>query len=122
MALGDDGYDWETPERLMIRRIGNRNWVYTGTRPDGKIKIGYSKAPDRRIKNLRREHPGSELIACELGGRECERRLLDSVAEHRVEGEWFHPHDDVMALVRRMSERLWKACRIVEKCDTGEWA
>lgn len=109
----------EAPEcmtRVTIRTFKQeqavRSWVYAARGRGGLIKIGFSKAPDRRMRTLRLEHPDTELIVYAPGGRVRERRLHDRLQAHRVDGEWFRPHPEVMDVVGVMAEKLWEMCAL----------
>lgn len=68
----------------------------------GRIKIGYSPYPLRRIKHLQ-QFSGPDLITLAIieGERTLESMLHNIVQAHRVHGEWFDPTPEVLDIVRR---------------------
>ncbi len=40
------------------------------------------------------------LLAFIAGTRDDERKLHIKLAAHRIRGEWFHPHQDVLGALR----------------------
>lgn len=76
------------------------SFVYFAQDEDGLIKIGTSEMPLRRVKQLRLlRKQRIELLGCLKGGFEEEHALHLRFAAHRVAGEWFKPHSDVLSLV-----------------------
>lgn len=69
--------------------------VYFMRRHDGMIKIGWSKNPAKRMKDLQTGAGALEIIHTEPGGRIRERRLHDRFASDRVAGEWFTESDAI---------------------------
>lgn len=80
-------------------------FVYFVRRQDGRIKIGYTKDPQRRIENIRTAlrssgHPGgAAILALVHGGRAVERYLHDAFRADHVGGEWFRPSSSIYALI-----------------------
>lgn len=72
--------------------------------PGGRIKIGYSPYPERRIAYIQR-YNGQELITLAVieGSRGLEHALHQLLADHRAHGEWFEPAPAVLDVVRRAS-------------------
>ena len=58
----------------------------------GRVKIGYSGSPKRRLAVVGAKVPGV-LVGWLNGGDLVESVLHEKFAEHRIEGEWF---DDVI--------------------------
>lgn len=78
--------------------------IQAGT--DGPIKLGFSKDPRRRLKALQ--------TACALplvmlgvreGTRAFEQELHRRFAPYHATGEWFHPHEAVLAEISG-----WDSC------------
>jgi hypothetical protein len=69
--------------------------------PDGPIKIGHAQNPARRLQFLQ---TGSVeplvLLTSAPGSRDDERALHRRFASCRIRNEWFHPTDDLLALVQ----------------------
>jgi hypothetical protein len=68
--------------------------------PHGPIKIGYSKEPARRIADLAATQANGMYILATMSGEVADERALhELLKEHRLNGEWFEPHDDVWLMV-----------------------
>ncbi len=67
------------------------------------IKIGYVKQfAEVRRDTLQTGNSGRlHLLATMAGGRGKEAQLHSLFAEHRISGEWFKPHPDLLRLVIR---------------------
>lgn len=64
------------------------------------IKIGTTTAFRNRMNSLRTPHTGEITVLAHMpGGREDEQWIHKQLAEHRVHGEWFRPHPDVLEWV-----------------------
>ena len=75
----------------------------------GYIKIGTSVNARERLHGLANGYPDCfELLA--VGGVEAE--LHDQLDRHRVHGEWFHPHADVLKALRRAGGRLGRPIEV----------
>jgi len=78
---------------------------------DGLIKIGRTSNPRHRLQTLNREY-GERLVMltyCEAG-LQAEYNLHNAFQLHRVEGEWFRPH-----------QRLEVVIDMVAATDTIPW-
>lgn len=74
---------------------------------DGPIKIGYSLRPEERVKAIQADMPWPiHLIGCVPGNPATERIIHVFFAAHRIRGEWFHPHPDVLAMSRNLLAAL----------------
>jgi hypothetical protein len=87
------------------RRVPDHSWVYfiqSGT--DGPIKIGYtSHAPEQRRDMLQVGAPETLFqLHATPGERELEQLLHARLSAHRVRGEWFAPHEDVLAVIAKL--------------------
>lgn len=66
----------------------------------GPIKIGFTTNFDKRITMLQNGYPEKlTLLACTLGTEETEEAIHVELQKHRLRGEWFNPHDDVLAKI-----------------------
>jgi hypothetical protein len=74
------------------------------------IKIGGSRDPSRRLRELSREvlHP-VHVLATVRGDFEVECHRL--FAEYRAFDEWFDPHPDVLAEIQRLQRCRLRAAR-----------
>lgn len=70
---------------------------------NGPVKIGCAVDPGARLSSLQSGNPDIVTIlgVCK-GGRAVERMLLTVFSAHRIHGEWFHPHDDILSLAERL--------------------
>lgn len=66
----------------------------------GRIKIGYTKYPERRLAQLQAiDLETLESLGAISGSRKLESRLHSLAAAHRLRGEWFSDCADVRELV-----------------------
>lgn len=80
-------------------------FVYFIQQASGSIKIGYSAYPDQRLKSLRTSSPEPmTLLAMTCGSRTTERRYHDRFSSHRLEGEWFYPHPEILAEIETLRD------------------
>jgi hypothetical protein len=71
---------------------------------EGRIKIGSSRQPSRRLRELRRDTPRNlRLLAKIGGGAERESYYHHLFAAHHRGGEWFDRHPDIIAEIERLS-------------------
>jgi len=67
---------------------------------DGPIKIGRSISPLTRLATLQTGHSQIlRLLVTTPGGDELEHALHEKLGLHRIRGEWFAPHADVLAQI-----------------------
>lgn len=79
--------------------------VYFIQSATGDIKIGMAVDVKARLKGLQTAHPVKlELLASTGGGREQEKAYHTQFADHRLHGEWFAPHPDILAEIERLKE------------------
>lgn len=72
----------------------------------GNIKIGHSRNPEKRIKGFKAGVPGAlNILATMAGGSKLEHELHIRFKEHRVGGEWFRPHSDIIAFIKKNTRR-----------------
>lgn len=68
------------------------------------IKIGVSRSPFARVRDLAGAAQGPMLKALIVPGmRRDERRLHDRFASYRINGEWFRAAAPIMALIARFA-------------------
>ena len=70
--------------------------VYLATDASGMYKIGTSRDPARRIREMRTGNPTVELIAYGTGTSTEEKFLHEMYAKQNIEGEWFSLSDEDM--------------------------
>jgi len=70
----------------------------------GPIKIGISVDPQKRLKTLQTAHPFRlELLCVFAGAGKKEANYHSRFAAHRLHGEWFEPHPDILAEITRLN-------------------
>jgi DNA-binding XRE family transcriptional regulator len=67
----------------------------------GLIKIGFSRNPRRRLGAIR-AHAAEpvRLLATVRGGPDLARDVHSRFRRRRVQGAWFHPNEEMLALIR----------------------
>lgn len=77
----------------------------TGNENEDIIKIGWSGDVKRRKAYLGNNSPFPLLILATIPGatRAQEAKLHKFYAPHRVKGEWFTPHEDILKMIREES-------------------
>lgn len=89
------------------RRRHFRRMVYFVAAEDGPIKVGMSCDPKRRLRELRtKTGQDLRLLATVPGlgvGSFTEGRYHDRFAAHRLHGEWFARHPDILAEIERLN-------------------
>lgn len=94
---------------VKARHTWRQGWTQSGmvyaiqAGESGPIKIGRASDPAKRRTELQAGHyEVLRLIAVIDPGRSAqktEKALHASLVEHRIRGEWFHPHPEVLELV-----------------------
>ena len=79
-------------------------WVYFVRAETGQIKIGVATCTTKRLRGLRSASPVAlRLLARVRGGATLEAEYHARFAAHRLHGEWFAPHPDILAEIERLS-------------------
>lgn len=104
----DDGEEEEIEAitaPILRRRLSAAD-LYMIRGGDGPIKIGISVEPEKRLKALQTGYPYPLQIVCvvEGGGAELETAYHARFAAHRLHGEWFEPHPDILAEIERLND------------------
>lgn len=88
----------------------------------GPIKIGVSDDPTKRLANIQTGHHGTlRLLAVVDGaGVELESQLHTLFEAHRVRGEWFRPHVDIIDLTLAISNRHRQESHAEDLCAALE--
>lgn len=114
-ALGEQ-FGYECP--VSLEAWDTEIAVYLVADPAGRVKVGISNDPRRRLQGLQTgNHAKLRLVAFiwvyEIMGRQVERRIHQHFRKHRVAGEWFEvPAEMVMPVMEREARRAAKALRI----------
>jgi hypothetical protein len=70
---------------------------------NGSIKIGIALNPQNRLRTIQTSHPEKlHIRALTHGGIEQERDYHQRFADHRLHGEWFRPHPDILAEIESL--------------------
>lgn len=71
----------------------------------GHIKIGVSRSPHSRLAGIQTGSPiPLRILATVTGGFDEERAYHARFAAHRVQGEWFERHPDILAEIERLQK------------------
>lgn len=102
-----------TPEvRKSIRKIAEESldrseslFVYFIESPiSGAIKIGKSVDPTVRIETLQIGHSEPLVLLAAIPGTSADETAYHKrFKEHRMRGEWFSPHPDILAEIERIN-------------------
>jgi hypothetical protein len=69
-----------------------------------RVKIGVSKDPEERLKQLQTGSPISlSMVAKCPGDVNIERSLHKKLSEYRVDGEWFHLSDKLQNIINSLN-------------------
>ena len=71
----------------------------------GGIKIGRSKSPGERRARLSSSGACSMVLLAVVRGGALEGMYHQAFAAHRIAGEWFEPHPDILAEIARLTPR-----------------
>lgn len=75
-------------------------FIYFIQAKSGPIKIGYTKNPKTRFDQLVVGHYEDLILRGVLPGTLAdEKNLHKSIARSKIRGEWFHPTEEVLAIV-----------------------
>jgi hypothetical protein len=95
------GVDYEAIETVALAQLVY--FVQVGEA--GAIKIGIARDPASRLASLQTgHHEDLHIRALTHGGAEQERAYHEQFAAHRLRGEWFAPHPDILAEIERLSK------------------
>jgi hypothetical protein len=98
--LVPSGVDYEDIETAALEQLVY--FIQSGN--DGPIKIGIASRPQERLAGLQTGHHDELRMLCiTAGGLEQERAYHAQFAEHRIRGEWFSPHPDILAEIERLT-------------------
>jgi len=90
---------WDELEKHELGRT-----VYFVGAKDGPIKIGVANNAVNRLKSLQAASPATlSILAQTVGGQPREREYHRQFAAHRLHGEWFERHPDILAEIDRLS-------------------
>jgi len=76
----------------------------------GPIKIGVASSVPRRLASLQvSNHEPLEILATSPGGLDIEKMYHERFKEHRISGEWFSPHEEIVSEIERLNGARTKA-------------
>ena len=88
-------------EAQELTRDGEIYFVSYGE--GGPIKVGFTSNFDYRIKGLQTACPYPLVVLARVDGKViAEREYHRRWAEHKLLGEWFEPHPDILAEIDRL--------------------
>lgn len=103
----DPGVDVEPGDASEVVWVGGHggSFVYfVQAGRDGPIKIGFSKRSGLRLRDMQSGSPVRLHLLCVVpGGRLLERTLHRAFDRQRLDGEWFRPSQELLALVAELS-------------------
>ena len=71
---------------------------------DGPIKIGFARRLEFRLRDLRTMSPLPLVVHARIEGAPLlERAYHKQFAAHRLHGEWFDPHPDILVEIDRLA-------------------
>lgn len=77
--------------------------VYFIQSASSEIKIGKAIDVQSRLKGLQTSHPHAlTVLATAPGGKTQEALYHQRFADHRLHGEWFAPHPDILTEIERL--------------------
>lgn len=78
--------------------------VYFISNGNGAVKIGVAESPERRLAGLQTGSPFDlSLEATCSGGLEQEKAYHSLFSDHRLRGEWFAAHPDILIEIERLN-------------------
>ena len=94
--------------KSIRQRIDERDarpiYVYFIRAANGPIKIGIARDVLQRLAGLQTSNPNKlELLAHRLGDQSVEQEYHRRFAAHRLAGEWFEPHPDILEEATRLA-------------------
>lgn len=104
IATDHDHPEYVWPDRIKLDADLRQDYVYFIGSTSGPVKIGYSCDPQSRLADLQTAHWDKlEIIVAVKGGPQLERHYHAMLVEHRMLGEWFARHPDVLDLISTLS-------------------
>jgi hypothetical protein len=95
-------YDFEFGPKVEQSKTSNPV-IYFARAADLGIKIGFSNGNiHQRLKELETYCPVQlELLGAIPGNREKEKCLHEKFKDHRIKGEWFAIHEDILVYIAK---------------------
>lgn len=88
--------------------VPDEGFCYFWGSPSRSIKIGATAHLNARLRALRYQFglPCISFLAVVVGGSKVEAHYHEQFATHRVRGEWFNPHPDILAEIERLQAHV----------------
>ncbi len=106
MEKGEIKSSEENPEEFSLEE----SFVYFIQEKDiknGPIKIGYSKNPEERLKQLQNSNFRKlKLLFKYKAGKEEESKLHKKFEEYRLYGEWFESNSEIMKFILEKRSKI----------------
>lgn len=100
-TLADTG-DWLENARREAQRYDRRGTIYFVGYANGPIKIGFTSNLDYRIESLQTACPYDLVVLATVEGTMgLEAELHARFRSHRLRGEWFARHPEILAEIAR---------------------
>lgn len=80
-------------------------YTYFARRGLGVIKIGHSRRPDLRLKDLQRQNPTLRLLGAVPSVRQGEAYVHRLFHSARIVGEWFWPRPNLLSFIEEAIRR-----------------
>lgn len=95
----------ETYGPIKPYRPQKKGYVYFVQDAHGRVKIGWSNDPMRRLTSLQIAHSDRlKLLGVVRAKRTLERKLHERFAAHRISGEWFEPDAELLTTISELTE------------------
>ena len=92
-----------------MRPVDQVYFIGSPSQPSSPIKIGFTTDLKKRLKSLQTGSPNKlEVLAVVEAGGAQERAYHEQFAAHRLNGEWFDPHPDILAEIARLNTSTTK--------------
>lgn len=103
-ALAMFKHDGTLPDMGWVRMQDQEQFVYFVGGAEGPIKIGITNDPQKRLAGMQCGNATKlHLLAVTTGGRRSEYLYHLRFREHRVQGEWFVRHPEILAEIDRLN-------------------
>lgn len=122
IAFGPPAPVWAQAERIAQIEKRLHLQVYFIGHLDHAIKIGTSYSAKERMKTLQAGSPIKlEILATRPGSTAVEVYYHDAFAAHRLHGEWFTPHADILAEIERLNRITTTSAQIEATAAANGW-
>lgn len=100
-AVAEWGFVSADPRRRNSTQL--KHTYFARCTDSGQIKIGRSKALEARMRELSRQRKCDVVLLASICGGDNEPMYHWWFQEHRLHGEWFAPHPDILAEIERIN-------------------